>query len=65
MLVGAAVGFVAGEVRRRVVSVLYEQAERGRIVELFGCHVSPQVVDELLAQRRELGSEMRYVAVMS
>jgi len=64
VLVGAAAGFVAAEVRRRVVSVLQEQAERGRIVGLFGRHVSPQVVDALLAQHRELGSQMRYVAVM-
>ena len=38
--------------------------ERKRIVNMFGQHVSPEVVNKLLEQRTDTISEMRYVCVM-
>lgn len=61
---GAAAGLVAREYRGWLTRILKTQEERNHVVGLFGRHVSPEVVDALLAQRQELASEMRYVCVM-
>jgi len=64
ILGGCISGFVAGQVRRRFLEVFRATEERARIARTFGQHVSPQVVEKLLAQGTRPESEMRYVCVM-
>jgi len=64
VLGGCVSGFVAGQVRRRFLEVFRATEERARIARTFGQHVSPQVVERLLAQGTRPASEMRFVCVM-
>lgn len=64
ILTGLVAGFVAGQVRRRFLEVFRATEERARIARTFGQHVSPQVVERLLAQGTRPASEMRFVCVM-
>ena len=61
-------GVLAGFVARRLVKELHRTlesvAERSRILSVFGQHVSPAVVEQLLAQKAEGKSELREVCVM-
>jgi adenylate cyclase len=61
---GIIAGFVSREIlsRQRLAEEL--RGERRRIVDIFGQHVSPQVVDTLLARRSEITTETRRVCVM-
>ena len=64
LLVG---GIAAGFVARRCARASTRAArleERARILGVFGQHVSPEVVDRLLAERRRAKSELRDVCVM-
>lgn len=60
---GLVAGFVARELRRRISDAFRTALERERVIDLFGKHVSPAVVDKLLAQPADLG-EVRHVCVM-
>ncbi len=64
VLVGCATAFVAQQLRQRVSAVLDGQADRAAILQTFGRHVSPQVVDQLLLQKSHGESSLRYVCVM-
>jgi adenylate cyclase len=64
MVSGVVAGLVAREIKRRMIHALQSFEERNRIVQLFGQHVSPAVVDKLLGQHAELPTEMRNVCVM-
>ncbi|HEY9840983.1 MAG: adenylate/guanylate cyclase domain-containing protein, partial [Candidatus Sericytochromatia bacterium] len=46
------------------LAVLASQEEKNRVVSMFGQHVSPEVVNKLLSQPAELGTEVRHVCVM-
>jgi adenylate cyclase len=61
---GVAAGFVAQRLRRGFVKTLRSLEERSRIVSVFGQHVSPAVVDRLLAEKAGIRSEVREVCVM-
>lgn len=61
---GVAAGFVARRLRRGFVNTLASLEEQNRIRNLFGQHVSPAVVDDLLARKAGLKSEVREVCVM-
>lgn len=61
---GVAAGFVARRLRRGFVNTLESLEERNRVVNLFGQHVSPAVVDDLLARKAAAHSEVREVCVM-
>ncbi len=64
LLAGVAAGFVAGQLRRRIVKAFHASEERQRIVNAFGQQVSPEVVDELLRQGPEIASRRSFVCVM-
>ncbi|MCC6994983.1 MAG: adenylate/guanylate cyclase domain-containing protein [Deltaproteobacteria bacterium] len=64
LLSGLAAGFVAGQIRKRVLASLALLEERNRLTSLFGQHVSPAVVDKLLAEGATPGTEMRTVSVL-
>lgn len=62
---GLGAGFVSILYRRRVIRLLYTAVERNRILGIFGQHVSPEVVNQLLAQSAaDEPSQSRYVTVM-
>jgi adenylate cyclase len=61
-------GFLAGvvsvQIRRQFARALRSVEDRNRVVSMFGQHVSPAVVDQLLNQDVELSGEVREVCVM-
>jgi adenylate cyclase len=56
---GLAAGFVSHRIRTTLIETLGEVQERERVVALFGQHVSPEVVDQLLAWPPREHSELR------
>ena len=61
---GAIAGIVAGSLRRQFDKSVAAAAARDRITNMFGQHVSPAVVDRLLASHSDPPSEMREVCVL-
>lgn len=61
---GIAAGFVARRLRKAFISALRSVEQRREILDLFGQHVSPEVVDQLVARREEARSQTREVCVM-
>jgi adenylate cyclase len=61
---GILAGIVAGSLRRQFDKSVAAAAARDRITNMFGQHVSPAVVDRLLASRTDPPSEMREVCVL-
>lgn len=64
VLSGLLAAFVAREILRRQALAEELRTERQRVVDIFGQHVSPEVVDAVLADEAGLESEHRYVCVM-
>jgi adenylate cyclase len=61
---GLAAAFVSQRIRTTIVETICEVHERERVVALFGQHVSPIVVNQLLYQSTGEHSELRNVCVM-
>lgn len=61
---GVVAGLVARQLRRQFEQSVVALAARDHVTNLFGQHVSPAVVDRLLATRRDPPSEMREVCVL-
>jgi len=61
---GIVAGIVAGGLRRQFTNSVAAAAARDRVTNLFGQHVSPAVVDRLLATQFDPPSEMRAVCVL-
>src|SRR5262249_43144717 len=61
---GIGAGFVSLRLRRTFVKTIESIEERSRIVNVFGQHVSPAVVDRLLAEKADVRSAGREVCVM-
>jgi len=64
VLAGFAAGFVADQIKRRVMSVVRALEERQRIVSAFGQQVSPAIVEELLKQGPAIPSKRTFVCVL-
>ncbi len=64
VLTGGVCAFVASQIRRRLVASLASQAERARVVGMFGQYVSPAVVERLLASPVDAKGEIKHVTVM-
>ena len=64
VLAGFAAGFVADQIKRRVMRVFLALEERQRIVSAFGQQVSPAIVEELLKQGPEIPSKRTFVCVL-
>ncbi len=62
-LSGLLAGLITRQIRHHVSAAVHTVQERERIIELFGRHVSPSVVEKLLAQPNAEG-ERRQVCVM-
>lgn len=63
-LTGGVLSFVAQQIRTRVGHLLTAREQQSRMASLFGQHVSPAVMEKLLAQKAGLESEVRHVTVM-
>ncbi len=64
LVAGIVAGVVALTLRRQFENSVRAAASRDRITNLFGQHVSPAVVEQLLAQHSDPPSEMRTVCVL-
>src|SRR5262249_12763869 len=61
---GIIAGLVAARIRSGILRSLHATEERRRIVQMFGQHVSPAVVNQLLAQPTGIRSELRDVCIL-
>jgi adenylate cyclase len=61
---GLVAGLISLRIRQQFAAALRSIQERDRVVGVFGQHVSPAVVDQLLNGKDEPGSELREVCVM-
>jgi adenylate cyclase len=61
---GIVAGIVASSLRRQFAKSVAATAARDRVTNMFGQHVSPAVVDRLLASQSDPPSEMREVCVL-
>ncbi|MBS0223099.1 MAG: adenylate/guanylate cyclase domain-containing protein [Proteobacteria bacterium] len=64
LLAGVVAGIVALSLRRQFENSVAAGAARDRVTNLFGQHVSPAVVDRLLATQADPPSEIRPVCVL-
>ena len=64
LICGALAGAVAVQLRRQFEASIMAATARDRITNLFGQHVSPQVVERLIAEGASTNSDIRHVAVM-
>src|SRR5436190_18342586 len=64
LICGMLAGAVGVQLRRQFEASILAATARDRITNLFGQHVSPQVVERLMAEGTGTNSEIRRVAVM-
>ena len=64
LICGMLAGAVGVQLRRQFEASILAATARDRVTNLFGQHVSPQVVERLMAEGATGGSEIRRVAVM-
>jgi len=64
LICGMLAGAVGMQLRRQFEASIQAATARDRITNLFGQHVSPQVVERLMAEGAGTDSEIRSVAVM-
>ena len=64
LICGMLAGAVGVQLRRQFEASILAATARDRITNLFGQHVSPQVVERLMAEGAANSSEIRRVAVM-
>jgi adenylate cyclase len=64
LICGMLAGAVGMQLRRQFEASILAATARDRITNLFGQHVSPQVVERLMAEGKGTDSEIRRVAVM-
>jgi adenylate cyclase len=64
LICGMLAGAVGIQLRRQFEASILAATARDRVTNLFGQHVSPQVVERLMAEGTMGGSEIRRVAVM-
>jgi adenylate cyclase len=64
LVCGLLAGLVGMQLRRQFETSIAAATARDRITNLFGQHVSPQVVERLMAEGASTGSDIRRVAVM-
>ena len=64
LVCGILAGAVGLQLRRQFEASIRAATMRDRITNLFGQHVSPQVVERLIAEGASTSSDIRHVAVM-
>jgi adenylate cyclase len=64
LICGILAGAVGVQLRRQFAASITAATARDRVTNLFGQHVSPEVVDRLLVEGADEGSDLRDIAVM-
>jgi adenylate cyclase len=64
LIAGVLAGAVGVQLRRGFAATILAATARDRVTSLFGQHVSPQVVERLMAEGAGADSDIRHVAVM-
>ncbi|WP_439409518.1 adenylate/guanylate cyclase domain-containing protein [Bradyrhizobium sp. DASA03076] len=64
LLCGVLAGSVGAQLRRQFGASIAAATARDRVTNLFGQHVSPQVVERLMAEGTSVAGDIRRVAVM-
>jgi adenylate cyclase len=64
LICGVLAGAVGVQLRRQFAASIQAATARDRVTNLFGQHVSPQVVERLMAEGANAASDVRRVAVM-
>ncbi|WFU43976.1 adenylate/guanylate cyclase domain-containing protein [Bradyrhizobium sp. CB82] len=64
LVCGVLAGAVGAQLRRQFAASIAAATARDRVTNLFGQHVSPQVVERLMAEGTSAGGDIRRVAVM-
>lgn len=64
LVCGVLAGAVGAQLRRQFSKSIAAAGARDRVTNLFGQHVSPQVVERLMAEGSSAGNDSRRVAVM-
>jgi adenylate cyclase len=64
LICGVLAGAVAVQLKRSFIASIQAATARDRVTSLFGQHVSPQVVERLMAEGASTRSDIRRVAVM-
>lgn len=64
LICGMLAGAVGMQLRRQFEASIKAATARDSITNLFGQHVSPQVVERLMAEGMKTGTDIRHVAVM-
>jgi adenylate cyclase len=64
LICGILAGAVGVQLRRQFAASIQAATARDRVTDLFGQHVSPQVVERLLVEGASTASDIRRVAVM-
>ncbi|WP_448046353.1 adenylate/guanylate cyclase domain-containing protein [Bradyrhizobium liaoningense] len=64
LICGVLAGAVGAQLRRQFAASIAAATARDRVTNLFGQHVSPQVVERLMAAGASTGGDLRRVAVM-
>jgi adenylate cyclase len=64
LICGVLAGAVGSQLRRQFAASIAAATARDRVTNLFGQHVSPQVVERLMAEGTSAGGDVRRVAVM-
>ena len=64
LICGVLAGSVGARLRRQFAASIAAATARDRVTNLFGQHVSPQVVERLMAAGPSAGGDLRRVAVM-
>lgn len=64
LICGVLAGAVGAQLRRQFAASIAAATARDRVTNLFGQHVSPQVVERLMAQGTSASGDLRRIAVM-
>ena len=64
LICGVLAGSVGAQLRRQFAASIMAATARDRVTNLFGQHVSPQVVERLMAEGTSVAGDIRRVAVM-
>lgn len=64
LICGVLAGAVGAQLRRQFAASIAAATARDRVTNLFGQHVSPQVVERLMAEGTSASGDLRRVAVM-
>ncbi len=64
LVCGVLAGAVGAQLRRQFAASIAATTARDRVTNLFGQHVSPQVVERLMAEGTSAAGDLRRVAVM-